>query len=224
MKRPFRTVLTVVAASLVFSSLASGSASALQFSKTKDQFTIEDGIAYLSTNSERNIITCDGSSGAGEVTGSTTATATLTLQGCHDTTQFGRINCTSEGARETGEVKTKALPVLLAKLSLSNPQEVGLVFNYKNGNIVKWSCGGTPGGMQGAFIARVTPVNTLTSAFSVSLESAENGEQNPTFYFNAEEKKVTAVLQMSVIAEHWEDGSIRDSLPVKTAEPLEIKA
>jgi hypothetical protein len=171
-------------------------------------------------------VTCSSVTGEGEITHAKTATMTLHLKGC---TRSG-TSCVTE---EKGEVVTSPLPVQLVYVSKER-HEAALDFNYNEPKspvkqFAKWVCGKiVAGGIRGAVIAPVTPVNTMGSAFAVKfVEGAVRGEQVPTKYQTESGESFEAFPEVNFFGTSYFKGSLADTLTLTVPEregKLEIKA
>jgi hypothetical protein len=99
--------------------------------------------------------------------------------------------CESAGLAE-GEIETKMLETRLEYISKTS-HEVGMVFNYggKASTVATFNCPlGLKEALRGEFMARITPVNTLSLKFPLALNGTK-GTPEFTQYENEKAEKVT---------------------------------
>jgi hypothetical protein len=137
------------------------------------------------------VLTCTSTSGSGEVSGFRSNLQTLRFTGC--TAKIGEIpvgKCSSAGLAE-GEITTKSLVATLEYISKAS-HEVGLIFNHGGGTstVASFKCPGTSASIRGEFMAKITPIKTLTAEFPLALNGTK-GVQELTQFENEKGEKVT---------------------------------
>jgi len=164
-------------------------------------FTGTSGAGTLETVSEGGsvrTVSCTADTSSGEVNSATTVkNVKVKFTGCTTTGPFGNAwTCTSSGAA-SGEVLTVALKGSLNYLK-SGSSEVGIVLSPESGSsFASFTCRGVflseNLSVGGSVIGKLTPVNTLTSGFTLSF-SQSAGHQSPETYLSSTCSATTAVL------------------------------
>jgi hypothetical protein len=213
---------------LTFSGSGVAAAALPEFSSlVHKQVSISGGTAEFENHGGLTV-RCSASKGEATITGTQTATGSLTFTGCI-LPAAQNTPCQTKSS-PSGEVKTTVFPVRLVYLS-KEKHEAALVFNYEEPKFppeehvfVEAECGSV-----GVFRARgpvvvpITPVNTRTTKHTVKMAQVK-GEQQYRTYENAEGKVVSAFPKLAIISTTYEEGGIADSLTWTSLESLEVKA
>jgi hypothetical protein len=203
MRSKFRGGFVLLVAVFALSAVGVSSASAAlpEFTgRFPDKMILTDTHEVKFETAEGGGIVClTGLDAEGSITGAKTAAAKLTLKGCRYPGAEQR-KCTSTGMK-TGEIRTEEVSVVPVYTSKAS-KTVGLDFNENTKKLPKeeptfakftceyeWS-----ETVRGAVIVPITPVNTETSSFTLSLKSSA-GKQLPTWFENEEGTKITNVLE-----------------------------
>jgi len=131
------------------------------------------------------VVSCTASSGGGEFNTTTTEKfGKMVFTGCTATGPFGKALTCSSGSTG-GEIATVALKATVSYLKMGDP-EAGLVLEPESGTtIATFSCGSVESiTVKGAFIGKITPVNTLTKTFNLKL-AQKGGHQEPEVFLSS---------------------------------------
>jgi hypothetical protein len=152
MKR-IRIVGLALVAMLALSAVAASAASAAapEFSKTKVKFTTAGGESVLGGGAT---ITCKKVKGEGEITTTTTLSATATFEECK-----GEVL----GSKCAETIKSELVGTLGTVAAAEATTEVGLLFKAKSGAFSEFKCGSLTIKVEGSIAGEVTPVNKLSS-------------------------------------------------------------
>jgi hypothetical protein len=180
-------------------------------------FTINLGgegeISFETANATK--VKCKGSNGAlgsPVITGGTESLGEGPLHLYHCTTSLGG-ECTSKEA-SAGEINLTSMNLRLAYLTAGS-KEAGLILNYhKSGEVTTFStftCTifgiAKKFAVRGNALAKVTPINVLTSVWTLSLKGAA-GVPELTEYLNEAGTKVAVKLEEEVDGKGWEQANI----------------
>jgi hypothetical protein len=188
-----RRLGVVLALTVAAMSVATASASA---TLPELSYEFPESIAYsggqMAFEDSANIsVKCETVAGATTLTGFKQFSSALTLKGC-SLSLFGiALKCSSAGAAE-GEVVANTVSTRLEYISKA-AHEVALILNSggKSSTVAAFKCGGEEEALRGEVIAKITPINTLTTKFTVAFKGSK-GTQELTQYENEKGEKVTA--------------------------------
>lgn len=228
-----------VAAVLALSAVAASGASAALPEFTgpfPKAFTSTSGKGTLETKAGRKV-TCEADTNTGKITGAKSDEATVKFTGCKIEKTGVTLTCTSPGAKE-GEIVVEVLSTLVY-IKEAAPKEVGIVLKPKTGTtFVTFKCVGKSifgtveesVTVRGEVIGVITPINTLTSTFTLAFKQTK-GVQEPTEYENEKKEKVKAILETEGVgtgtgSETWsfEQSGETTTDTLTTSETTEIKA
>jgi hypothetical protein len=182
---------------------------------------------------------CGSLTGEGEFTSHKAGTMKFTFKECRLPTGG---SCQSSELTPA-EIKTGSLPVELVYVNKAK-HEAALDLNYEEPTEVfppptrktfaKWECRNglayTKSGIRGSILVPITPVNTQSNAFKLSLV-AEKGVQSPSSYETEAGKVYKAVTETALISttEFYSEGAAGSMQPLELATPkiegtFEVKA
>jgi hypothetical protein len=181
---------------------------------------------------------CASVTGEGEFTSHKAGTMKFTFKQCN----LGTGGKCQSSELTPGEITTGSLPVELvytnkakheAALDL-NYEEPTEVFPPTHKTFAKWECsnglGWTKSGIRGSILVPITPVNTQSNAFKLSLV-AEKGVQSPSSYETEAGKVYKAFPEMALVSttEYYSEGAAWDTQPLELTTPtkngtFEVKA
>lgn len=186
--------LAAVAALAVMATIGAAAASASQ-PKVEPEggtfpvtFTGSGGAGKLETTPEGaekkvRTVNCTENTSSGEVNSATTVKkVAVTFKGCTATGPFGiKLNCTTAG-KAAGEIVTTTLKGTLVYIK-SGSSEAGILLEPESGTtFAEFTCGGVQKlTVTGSLVGKLTPVNTLTNAFTLTF-SQTAGVQSPEGY------------------------------------------
>jgi hypothetical protein len=199
--------LVALAAMAVMALIGAGTAAASQPKAEPEggafpvAFSGSGGAGTLETVSESGkvrTVSCTGNTSSGEVNSATTVkNGKVKFTGCTTSGPFGNNwTCTSSGAA-SGEVVTAALKGTLYYL-VSGTAETGILLEPESGaNFASFTCKGILLSetltVTGAVVGKLTPVNSLTTSFTLTFTQTA-GVQSPATYLNAACSATGAVL------------------------------
>jgi hypothetical protein len=182
-------------------------------------FTATAGKLKLETVGKA-VINCVAATGAGEYTGTKTATASLKLTGCQraDT----KASCQSAGAA-AGEIVTSQLE---GELGFIEDEYEGEQLNVSVGldlkrqpSLLTAECGGSPVSVSGSVIAPIGPVDKMASSFTLKFK-ATGGKQIPEAF----EEKPNDTLVSTIGGGPPEQTGLTGTGKLTNGEKLEIRA
>jgi hypothetical protein len=137
------------------------------------------------------VVTCTSTSGSAEVAGFRSNPVTLRFTGC--TAKISGISvgkCSSVGLAE-GEITTNSLQMTPEYISKAT-HEVGMIFNHGGGTstVASFKCPGSSVSIRGEFMAKITPIKTITTEFPLALNGTKE-VQELTQFENEKGEKVT---------------------------------
>jgi hypothetical protein len=199
--------LAALAAMAVMALVGAGTASASQPKAEPEggtfpvSFTGSGGAGTLETVSESGkvrTVTCTGNTSSGEVNSATTVKkVNVKFTGCTTSGPFGNNwTCTSSGAA-SGEVVTVALKGTLYYVKAGS-SESGILLEPESGStFASFTCKGIflseTLTVSGAVVGKLTPLNSLTSSFTLTFTQTA-GVQSPESYLDNACSAVKAVL------------------------------
>lgn len=159
-------------------------------------------------------LVCGGLSGSGEYLGTTAiAGLTLTLTGC----QLGESSCSSAGA-SSGEIVTKTLTGTLGwREKEANAVGLGLSPASEGGALIEAVCGSYTVLVSGGVVGYITPVNSMSSTFTLKYK-ASKGKQSPEGF----QGEPAEVLSMAVSGGTAEQAGLSLDGSLVNEEELEI--
>ena len=185
------------------------------------KFTSAGGTLKLTTASGAGLF-CAASSGSGQWTGAKTASATLTLTGCHIGPNTKPTACKSSGAGE-GEVVTSALNGRLDFIKEGEEPEipqVGIDLAPASGSTVAaYECAGKAATITGSVIAPVTAVDHMGTTLHIKAAGGA-GKQTPEAF----EEGAKDVLTYNQAGGGSEQAGLATALATTSEEALEINA
>jgi hypothetical protein len=155
---------------------------------------------------------CTNAKGAGSFTSAKTGTIQITFKGC---TLGQGTSCNTKGAAR-GEIISGTLPIALGYLKWEPTKEVGLEVNHGTALFAEFTCGSssTEGGMRGAILGPLSPLNTSTTTFAL-------GSTNKT-KFN--ESLESMVLEINWLGTVWLTGTAVTSGSLTFEHATQLKA
>jgi hypothetical protein len=205
--------------------VASASAALPEFTGTfPNAFEMSGGAATFENVPLTLRVTCQSYNIRGEITSSTAAT--VSVGSFKECSSAAAGTCTSTGA-VAGEIKTTALPIAPVYI-VKATKEVGLVFNYEGTGFpppvpltfATFTCGGVQNiKIQRAVVGKITPINTKTKTFTVTL-AQHNGRQIPEGF----EGTPTAILYSNINGGEFKQTGLQATATFRTAKETELKA
>jgi hypothetical protein len=211
-----RAPLALMAATLALGAVGVSSASAAlpEFTGTTFPVSMEGAVSTESSavefdNTEESVIGCEGMKVKGEVTGAKSSSLTLEASRCKTEEKISPEACHTPGAAE-GVVTISGTAGLnyISKAS----KTVGLVLPLTGELevICKHDKRAYDVYLRGAVIIPITPVNTSTTKYSLTLKVKSTLEQEYAKYENEKGELIKAVLELQAyeIPGYWFRGGI----------------
>jgi hypothetical protein len=151
----------------------------------------------------------------GEISGAKAYALTAELGGCG---YGGTSACSTKGA-ESGTIvlSGSGSPVYIEKAT----KKVGILFNLHE---VEVSCGGFGFRLRHSIVIPVSPVNTKTSALTLSIKEGRSLQNEYRSYENEKGEKVSAYLQESWSREGWTEADWSAGEPtLTTSKPVTLQ-
>jgi len=235
-------VLALIAV-LAFSAIASASASASQPKAEPEGGTFPVGFTGSSATGgtletvKGRLVTCTSDSSKGSIDSATTVTNVIVIfKGCTASGPFGiKLPCAS--GKTSGEIETVALKGTLFYVKAGS-SDSGVLLEPTSGPMTKFAsflCGPTLGveetlAVRGSVVGAITPVNTLTTAFSLKFTQTK-GVQSPLEYLDATCTKKKAALETEGVgkgfgSETWayEQSGVGTTESLTTSKKVKISA
>ncbi len=201
-------LVSVLALATMGVGVASASATMPIFEFTFPEAIVPSGgPLVIEESTSGTAVTCTSTGGSSEVAGWKSNPMTFRLAGC-----TGKISgiavgkCTSAGLPE-GEITTKSVIATVEYISKTN-HEVGMIFNHGGGasTVASFSCAGGsfPATLRGEFMAKITPIKTMTTNFPLTLKGTK-GTPEYTQYENEKGEKVA----LSPLEISWSGGAFQ---------------
>lgn len=197
----FKSMFAMVVAVCAMSAAATASAVAAlpEFGNPIAQLQLKGGEVALEITGTSSTVKCKTMTSTKiELLTSKKGVADIVFKEC----KFSPVEktCTTTGAAAGEIVATKNMPWQLF-YTVKASKEVAMVFNYESPSttFAAFACGlgVTSDTVRGAVIAKITPINTKTTKFTLSLKGSK-GAQELTKYENASGEMVTATLENSL--------------------------
>jgi alpha-tubulin suppressor-like RCC1 family protein len=175
-------------------------------------FTAGGEALTIETTGKEKLV-CSASKGSGEYLGTREATLALTLTGC----ELAGAKCASTGAGE-GEIRLSPLDGVLGYRERPT-NRIGMEL-YPAGEaeaLLEAHCGSSALVVRGAVIAAATPVNNMSSTFTLKFKQSK-GKQSPEAF----EGEPTAVLEVSIGGGLFVQAGLATEVGLANEEELEM--